>query len=84
MTYYSYTNLKNVSHNNKPSLNVSKTELIILGCKQRLCRINDGTKLTCVQKCKHLGVRIDENLLWDDHKCTTPLKRSFSQACTRT
>ena len=60
---------------NKLSLNVRKTELLVLGSKQRLCRINDeninvhfnGTKLTRVRKCKHLGVIIDENLSWHDH-----------------
>ena len=27
----------------------------------------NGTKLTCVNKCKHLGVIIDKNLSWNDH-----------------
>ena len=72
------TDLEKVSNwlmRNKLSLNVRKTELLVLGSKQRLCRINDeninvhinGTKLTRVRKCKHLGVIIDENLSWNDH-----------------
>ena len=61
---------------NKLSLNVRKTELLVLGSKQRLCRINDeninvhinGSKLTRVNKFIHLGVIIDENLSWNDHR----------------
>ena len=55
------TDLEKVSNwlmRNKLSLNVRKTELLVLGSKKRLCRINDeninvhinGTKLTRVQK----------------------------------
>ena len=54
------TDLEKVSNwlmRNKLSLNVRKTELLVLGSKQRLCRINDeninvhinGTKLTRVR-----------------------------------
>ena len=60
---------------NKLSLNVSKTELLILGSNQRLSKIEkddlnvsiDGVKLQQVTSCKHLGVIIDENLSWNDH-----------------
>ena len=60
---------------NKLSLNVAKTELIILGSWQRLSKIDDndvnvqitGTKLKRVKSCKHLGFIIDENLSWNDH-----------------
>ena len=72
------TDLENVSNwlmRNKLSLNVRKPELLVLGSRQRLCRISDeninvhinGTKLTRVKKCKHLGVTIDENLSWNNH-----------------
>ena len=60
---------------NKLSLNVKKTELIILGSNQRLSQINDDdvnvnindVKLNRVELCKHLGVLIDENLSWNNH-----------------
>ena len=60
---------------NKLSLNVNKTEVILLGTKSRLRNLphNDinininGTPLSRVKKCKHLGVIVDENLSWSDH-----------------
>ncbi len=70
--------LKNVSNwltTNKLSLNVLKTEYIVIGTHQRLkyvdnntcnIRIND-TPLNRVRACKHLGVVIDETLSWTQH-----------------
>ena len=68
-------NVSNWLIRNKLSLNVGKTELLVLGSKQRLSRINDenmnvhinGTKLTRAKICKYLGVIIDENLSWKYH-----------------
>ena len=60
---------------NKLSLNVNKTEYMLLGTRNRLNKINDndvdikinGKQLKRVRKCKHLGIIIDENLTWQDH-----------------
>ena len=60
---------------NKLSLNVKKTEYIVLGTKNRLRKLNetdinleiDNTPLRRVTGCKHLGVMVDENLTWEDH-----------------
>ena len=68
-------NISNWLARNKLSLNVAKTELIIIGSKQRLSQINEGelyvhineTKLKRVTTCKHLGFIIDENLSWNEH-----------------
>ena len=68
-------NVSNWLARNKLSLNVAKTELIIIGSKQRLSQINDGelnvhineTNLKRVKTCKHLGFIIDENLSWNEH-----------------
>ena len=78
LNYTLDTDLENVSNwhmHNKLSLNVRKTEPLVLGSKQSLCRISEeninvhinGTKLTRVKKCKHFGVIIDENLSWNNH-----------------
>ena len=72
---------------NKLSLNINKTEYIVLGTKNRLklarntnLNINiDGTPLKRVTTCKHLGVIVDETLSWTDHikyiqkKCSSGL-----------
>ena len=66
---------QNPELNLRKGLNVRKTEPLVLGSKQRLCRISEeninvhinGTKLTRVKKCKYLGVIIDENLSWNNH-----------------
>ena len=71
---------------NKLSLNVAKTELIILGSRQRLSQINEGelnvhineTKLKRVKTCKHLGFIIDENLSWNEHVNQIVKKAAFS------
>ena len=62
---------------NKLSLNVEKTEFILLGTKSKLRNIHNdtvtvninGTPLKRVHNCKHLGVTciLDENLTWRDH-----------------
>lgn len=60
---------------NKLSLNVAKTEFMLIGSRQRLqtCddyQINlqiDGNIIKKVEKTKSLGVFIDENLTWKPH-----------------
>jgi len=60
---------------NKLSLNVKKTEFVIVGLSQQLsrlanCDINihiNGEKIQRVNECKHLGVIIDDTLTWSKH-----------------
>ena len=57
---------------NKLSLNVSKTEFMVMGTRPRLAAVKDrevnvdinGERLKRVHSCKHLGVIVDENLTW--------------------
>lgn len=59
---------------NKLSLNVPKCEVMIMGTRQRLSKIDNvdvnvninGIKLQRVDKCKHLGVTFNKNLTWQD------------------
>ena len=70
--------LENVSNwltRNKLSLNVKKTEFMIIGTSQRLAKIVDSDinikikneRIKRVKSCKHLGVIIDETLSWGKH-----------------
>ena len=70
--------LKNVRKwlvRNKLSLNVKKTEFMIVGSNHKLSRIAnvdinihiDGEKIQRVNECKHLGVIIDDKLTWSKH-----------------
>jgi len=60
---------------NKLSLNVKKTELMIVGSSKKLSRIVNsdinihinGEKIQRVNECKHLGVLIDDTLTWNKH-----------------
>ena len=60
---------------NKLSLNVAKTEFMVIGSNQRLNSFSDnqvnveiGAKLiTKVKEAKSLGVIIDEHLSWSNH-----------------
>ena len=64
---------------NKLSPDISKTEFMLIGSRQRLSNIShypkpllDNTPIKQVKVTKSLGVYIDENLLWDsqiDHIC---------------
>ena len=64
---------------NKLSPNISKTEFMLIGSRQKLSKIShypkpllDNTPIKQVKVTKSLGVYIDENLLWDsqiDHIC---------------
>lgn len=67
---------------NKLSLNVDKSEIMIIASRQKIVQINDmdlnvnieGSKLQRVHKCKHLGVFVDENLTWHEQVCQTRRK----------
>ena len=59
---------------NKLSLNVLKSECMIIGSRQRIAAIENGLNLVVsgnslerVKHCKCLGVHIDENLTWAKH-----------------
>ena len=64
---------------NKLSPNISKTEFMLIGSRQKLSNIShypkpllDNTPIKQVKVTKSLGVYIDESLLWDsqiDHIC---------------
>ena len=63
---------------NKLSLNVGKTEYMLIGFKQRLSQITTdpqvliGTQNINRVKCtKTIGVLVDENITWKDHIDTT-------------
>ena len=69
------TGVKEWLKRNKLSLNVEKTEFILLGTRSKLRNIHDdkitvtinGTPLKRVHTCKHLGVIVDENITWRNH-----------------
>ena len=79
-------NVSNWLAGNKLSLNVAKTELIIIGSKQRLSQMDEGelnvhineTKLKRVKTCKHPGFIIDENLSWNEYVNQIVKKAAFS------
>ena len=59
---------------NKLTLNTSKTEFLLIGCRQRLNTLSDTLKLSIdnvpmeqVSSVKSLGLYIDENLTWHFH-----------------
>ena len=59
---------------NKLSLNVSKSEVMIMGTRHKVSNIDrsdvnvnvNGLRLQYVNTCKHLGVLIDDKLTWHD------------------
>ena len=67
---------------NKLSLNVSKTEFMLMGTRPRLAAVKDrevdvninGEKLKQVHSCKHLGVIVDESLTWHEQVCSIKKK----------
>lgn len=67
--------LKNLScwlNANKISLNVSKTEWIIFKPRKKVLNYDlkiklNGNKLYTTSSVKYLGIRIDENLIWNQH-----------------
>ena len=68
-------NLKEWLNVNKLSLNVAKTEFMVIGSRQRLAtfdghRINvfvGNDRIERVNSSKSLGLKIDENLTWKRH-----------------
>ncbi len=68
-------NVDNWLSRNKLSLNIKKTNFMIIGTPQKLASISNhhldikirGLSLQRVSNCKHLGIIIDENLLWGNH-----------------
>ena len=59
---------------NRLSLNVKKSEFMVIGTPQRLARVEDsldlrinGETIKRVNNCKHLGVIIDDTLSWNKH-----------------
>ena len=58
---------------NKLTLNIEKTEYMIIGTRQRLAKIQENTTVSCggklwkqVYSKKTLGVLIDDNLCWNE------------------
>ena len=58
---------------NKLTLNIEKTEYMIIGTRQRLAKIQENTSVSCggkllkqVYSKKTLGVLIDDNLCWNE------------------
>ena len=59
---------------NKLSLNISKTEFMVIGSRQRLATIKENTikvqingiDIKQVNRCKHLGIIVDECLTWHE------------------
>ena len=68
-------NLKEWLINNKLSLNLSKTEFIVIGSKPMVSRISDRTinlkiddkEIKQVQESKSLGVLLDQHLSWNSN-----------------
>ena len=60
---------------NKLSLNVAKTEFMIISSRQKLYSLNDyaininvdGIQINQTSHCKSLGFNIDQNLSWKNH-----------------
>ena len=70
--------LKNWLEGNKLSLNVAKTQSMLIGSRTRLKKIGMSENpepalkigeepISMVKHTKYLGVQIDQHLLWDEH-----------------
>ena len=70
--------LKNWLEGNKLSLNVAKTQSMLIGSRSRLKKIGMSENpepalkigeepISMVKHTKYLGVQIDQHLLWDEH-----------------
>ena len=59
--------------NHRLSLNISKTNYMIIGSKEKVKKFGDiclkigNNMIERVQKVKYLGVLVDENLQWTEH-----------------
>ena len=68
-------NLNTWLTSNKLSLNIVKTEFMVIGSRQRLATFNDNDlkvfvndkKIKKVKTTNSLGLTIDEHLTWKDH-----------------
>ena len=78
-------------HGNKLTLNILKTEAMIVGSRPNLKRITcnasetpcfviGDTTIDIVQSAKYLGVMVDQHLVWDEHitLLQTKISRSLS------
>jgi len=67
-------NIDNWLARNKLSLNVDKTHFMFIGTSQRLANLQDvdlnvhikGVRIQRANHCKHLGVEIDDKLVWTE------------------
>ena len=70
--------LKRWLHGNKLTLNVIKTQAMVLGSRPNLKKISNNvsedpcfvigeTNIEIVQKTKYLGIMIDQHLVWEEH-----------------
>ena len=67
-------NLQNWLHGNELSLNVVKTQSLIIGSRPNIQKIEKqtgfeigGQKINMITDTKYLGVQIDDKLQWDHH-----------------
>lgn len=75
---------------NKLTLNVLKTDFMVIASRQKLAALGDsitlsvnGISLSQVRSVKSLGVNIDENLTWENHVESIRLKVSRNIATLR-
>ena len=70
--------LKQWLRGNKLSLNVSKTQAMVVGSLPNLKKISEGkvqppsfaigdSQIEIVEKTKYLGIQLDQHLVWDEH-----------------
>ena len=69
-----FTNILNWLKENRLSLNLIKTQFMLIGTVQKIQSLNNliairvnGRLLKRVKRIKYLGSIVDENLTWDDH-----------------
>ena len=71
-------NLKQWLQGNKLSLNLIKTQAMVVGSRPNLKKISDkklqpptfvidDSQIEIVEKAKYLGVQLDQHLVWDEH-----------------
>ena len=77
LTYTGFSADNIQSSLNDDLVNVSKTEFMLIGSRQRLCTLTvpprpsiNGSPIEHVTTAKLLGVLIDDNLTWRSHKLT--------------
>ena len=81
--------LKTWLESNKLSLNVAKTQSMLIGSRNRLKKIGMSENpepalkigeepISVVKHTKYLGVQIDQHLLWDEH-LSVITKKTFSR-----